>query len=192
MPGYDYFAGSSVIVEVANMPILECVGIQIEEGESKRPFYGYSSRYFDFIGQGQSIVHGQVAINYVHSDYLYHAVRLGQDTITEDTKELVISDEVSSELFQLAAQGKVSAEAFGFLEERIWGVAEKEVVTNNIDNITIKITFGERSPSNSYNGETGYILEGVHFTGSGQGIQIDENVILETYSFIARRKITLR
>lgn len=52
--------------------------------------------------------------------------------------------------------------------------------------VDIKITFGNRSPFNNNNGLTGLLLSGVYFVGRGVPIQIDEEVIVEEYSFIGR------
>lgn len=57
--------------------------------------------------------------------------------------------------------------------------------------LNIKITFGERSPFNGYNGVTGYLLSGVQFTSRSQAIQISEEVIVEEYSFFARNIHTI-
>lgn len=51
--------------------------------------------------------------------------------------------------------------------------------------VDIKITFGERNPFNP-NGTTGVLISGVYFIGRGVPIRIDEEVIVEEYSFIAR------
>ena len=56
----------------------------------------------------------------------------------------------------------------------------------------LKITFGNRSTFNGRNGVTGVLLSGVYFLGRGKSIQIDEEVIVEEYNFIARNEHTLK
>lgn len=56
----------------------------------------------------------------------------------------------------------------------------------------IQVMFGKRSAGNSYIGDTGFLIEDVYFTGRGMPIRIDEEVIVEEYSFIARNISSLR
>lgn len=79
MPGWNYYSGANVVIHVAGMPILECVGFSLSGGESsKRPLYGYSSVLFDGVARGQALYYGDLLINYVHQDYLYHAIKQGE------------------------------------------------------------------------------------------------------------------
>lgn len=57
--------------------------------------------------------------------------------------------------------------------------------------VQIKITFGQRDPFNSFGGRTAKLLSGVYFLGKGVPIQIDEEVIVEEYNFIARNEHTI-
>lgn len=79
--GFEYFCGANIIVEISGMPILECSGLAYSENESKRPVYGYSSRFFDATARGQCIVQGELVINYVHQDYLFRAMEMGLDGV---------------------------------------------------------------------------------------------------------------
>lgn len=51
---------------------------------------------------------------------------------------------------------------------------------------SIRITFGDRSPLTNDMGITNLLISGVYFTGRGVPIRIDEEVIVEEYSFLAR------
>lgn len=67
-----------------------------------------------------------------------------------------------------------------------------EVISSSVNphdlnrSIDLRITFGSRTPFNGFSGTTGILLSGVYFVGRGVPIQIDEEVIVEEYSFIAR------
>jgi len=74
--GFEYFAGANVTVKVGDMTILEASGISVDYQNSKRPIYGYSSRYFDAVAEGQSLVTGTLLVNYVHQDYLFHVIEM--------------------------------------------------------------------------------------------------------------------
>lgn len=52
--------------------------------------------------------------------------------------------------------------------------------------IDLRVTFGSRSIFNGFSGVTGLLLSGVYFVSRGVPVQIDEEVIVEEYSFLAR------
>lgn len=58
--------------------------------------------------------------------------------------------------------------------------------------VDIRITFGDRSPFNGFTGTTGLLISGVYFVSRGMPIQIDEEVIVEEYSFVGRNVHALK
>jgi hypothetical protein len=58
--------------------------------------------------------------------------------------------------------------------------------------VNIRASFGPRNTFNNYSGTTGDLISGVHFLGRGRVIQIDEEVIVEEYDFIARNIHTVK
>lgn len=75
---FEYFCGANITVSIADFPVLECVGLAFEGGETnKRPLYGYASRLFDGVARGQVLYQGSLLVNYVHQDYLFRAIELG-------------------------------------------------------------------------------------------------------------------
>jgi hypothetical protein len=82
--GYEYFAGANVVLEIEGMPILEAAGFSYQISESRRPIYGYSSRFFDTVARGQVLVQGSLVVNYVHQDYLFRAIELGLERVGSD------------------------------------------------------------------------------------------------------------
>lgn len=75
---YEYFCAANVVLEVEGQPIHEAAGFSFSINESKTPLYGYSSRHWDAIARGQVIVQGSLIINYIHNDYLFHAIQEGR------------------------------------------------------------------------------------------------------------------
>lgn len=62
---------------------------------------------------------------------------------------------------------------------------------HDISGVTITIKAGQITDQLP-NGDWGVMLTSVHFLGRGKQIQVSEDVILESYPFIARNELTLR
>lgn len=212
--GYEYFCGANVVVEIENFPVLEAAGVTYSIQESKAPIYGYSSRWFDAVARGQVIVRGSIVVNYVHQDYLYHAIRLGlteggylpDPPAKSDELQAQLSlqsqrDSIVSELMNNYPDNIKLAEA---LKAKYWDsdVATSQIISNelalnpnphdSLGGLDIKITFGDRSLGNDFSGFTGLLLSNVYFVGRGMPIRIDEEVLVEEYSFFGRNVMGLR
>ena len=96
-----------------------------------------------------------------------------------------------------------SKDAPEVLKLKYWGVDPSQIVNVGVDTssynphdshtpVTIKVTFGPRNMYNNFAGLTGFIITGVFFTGRGNAIQIDENCIVEEFSFLARNVRTIQ
>lgn len=206
--GYEYFCGANVVVEIESMPILECAGISFNINESKRPIYGYSSRFFDAVAAGQVLATGSLLINYVHHNYLFKAIEIGlnrntspalptldkqsselRDALTnpDQTEAMLqewLNDPDNSDLVPLALKDK-------YYNNYKIGYSD-EIALNAHDSyggLDIKISFGNRAPENLFSGKTGFQLTDVHFTGRGVPVSISEDVIVEEYPFFARNVI---
>lgn len=204
--GYEYFCGANVCLEIEGQPILETAGLNVRIAESKIPIYGYSSRFFDAVARGQVLVQGSIVINYVDHDYLYHAIRLGledggfiEKPTNNQSNEMssILNNQVESRhIFNILGtedfqRNQATFEAF---KDKYWTnpippvdfVSPLPNAHDAFGGLDLKVTFGERSVNNSYNGRTGYLISEVHFTGSSQVIQISEEVIVEEFQFFAR------
>ena len=51
--GFEYFCGANVIVSIEGLPLLEAAGISYDVTDSRMPLYGYSSRHYDAVAEGQ-------------------------------------------------------------------------------------------------------------------------------------------
>lgn len=202
--GFEYFCGANVLIRVGDMPILEATGLSFNIQESKRPIYGYSSRFFDAVAAGQVIVQGQLLVNYVHQDYLYHAINAGLkinpavDAPMIPVPAVDIEDYMSS----LGDNPELDGAFINALRQQFWNNEKLDnsssILENsrnphdNLSGINLRVTFGEQDLSESNTGKTGILISNVYFLGRSNVISISEEVIVESYSFIARDIQSLR
>jgi len=214
MPGsnYQYFCGANVVIEVEGVPLYECCGLRINTMESKRPIYGYSSRHFEAVANGQVLVEGALLIDDVDDNYWFRSIEQGlrvtNQLRTDSPPPLA---DLSSELRdQLADEGNAESLLNQYqldplnnpaiseaMKSRIWqpgpvaSAQSPQYVPNPHDSfggLDIRVTMGDREPYNFYRGLTNFVLESVHFIGRGKMIQISADVIVEEYPFFARNR----
>ena len=198
---YEYFNGANILVELGDMVVTEAVAVSYSIEENKLPIYGYSSRHFDAIASGNVLVRGTLIINYVDADYMYYLLRLANNEPLElpivvpplqapldldDSGSAITAEDLTSDSDLIKVlQNQVWTPDSGNLRTNIGQPARRNAIDRS-DSIHLTITFGERSAENTFLGKTTLRLYDVYFTGRGSAIQIDENVIVESYSFIAR------
>jgi hypothetical protein len=56
---------------IGNVFVDELDSVQFVLQDNKIPVYSYTGRYFSAIGQGRSLVQGQIAVNFISEGYLY-------------------------------------------------------------------------------------------------------------------------
>ena len=179
---FEYFCGANVIVCLRD---------------------GYSSRHFDAVARGQVLVEGTLLINYVHQDYLFHAARLAiaqnPSEVTKDEGRTVVDTTTFPfEFTYIPPQNNSeppTSQEIAEKTKRYWSDQLRPVGntdgfsgTENLHDggsFSIRVVFGNQSGDRPA-GDTGLLLSSVHFTGRGQTIQIDQETIVEAYSFIAR------
>lgn len=211
--GYEYFCGANVVVEIEGMPVLECAGIRVSLMESKRPIYGYSSRFYDAVAHGQVLVEGSLLINYVHNDYLWEAIQLGlekaglidanpnplaTDTLGSGLINAIQNETNSRLLINRYAEDPIQNAAVAeALQRRFWDL-NSLTPDNNFSSplkfnpndlngtLDIRVTFGNKEIYNFGAGVTHFIINYVTFLGRAKSISIDEQVIVEEYPFFAR------
>lgn len=199
--GFDYFSGANVIVYLQEMPLLECAGFTYEISESKRPIYGYASRYFDAVARGQVLVQGELLVNYVHQDYLFTATNLALGnaglTVPESPDDSPVNEADMEDMLSVLSEvgveqgtGVIDAAIKEFWTDTTSNPSSDINNTYNLHDASggfdIRVAFGFQDDFNARSGQTGLLLSGVHFLGRGQRIEIDENTIVERYTFFAR------
>ena len=198
--GFEYFCGANVLIRVGDMPILEATGLSISLQESKRPIYGYSSRMFDAVAAGQVIVQGQLLINYVHQDYLYHAINAGLDIGASKGIDVPAPKVGSADLedymrtlgedpgLEGAMQDELRQQfwADSFIDNKTALLENSRNPHDNLSGINLRVTFGEQDLGAMDSGKTGIHISNVYFLGRSTVISISEEVIVESYPFIAR------
>jgi hypothetical protein len=70
---------------VQNTPIFSQEQLILQD--NKIPVYSYSGRYFAAIGQGRSLVQGQIAINFISEGYLYAVLDNIQSSATSSNPQ---------------------------------------------------------------------------------------------------------
>ncbi len=204
-----YKCGAQCTVHVNGYPILETVGISYQLQESKLPIYGYSSTHFDAVGRGQVLVQGSLVCNWVHQDYLYRATEMVNRELGSVQTNTVSVEKLTPENAYAAIQQAVFSYSQGGDSDSIAGTLQalknsywsSTTLADNsglaftanpsdIGGVTITIKAGQPT-AKLPNGDWGVMLTSVHFLGRGKQIQVSEDVILESYPFIARNELTL-
>lgn len=204
---YDYFCGANIVLEIDGVTLSEAAAISFSAQESKIPLYGYSSRHFDAVAHGQVIIQGSLAINFVHPGYLFEVLRVAKgegfqvDLQKAQSDISAMSPENVDELLKtIQVNPTQSGAVVEAMKNSFWDQVNSDgkpsyIVGQNpfdrADSCDITITFGERSAQNGYGGQVNLLISDVFFTGRGMPIQIDENVIVEEYSFFARNLMYL-
>lgn len=198
--GFEYFCGANVLIRVGDMPILEATGLSLSIQESKRPIYGYSSRMFDAVAAGQVIVQGQLLINYVHQDYLYHAINAGLGITApkgdEGPPPKLGQSDIEDYMSSLGSNPELEGGMIDALRQQFWAdqfidnsVSRLEKSRNphdNLSGVNLRVTFGDQDLGIQDSGKTGIHISNVYFLGRSTVISISEEVIVESYPFIAR------
>lgn len=206
--GYEYFCGANVVIEIEGMPILETSGLRVSIGETKRPIYGYSSRHFDAVANGQVLAEGAILLNYVDHNYLFRAIEKGlndsgQFRSTSPPPLVDVSSELRQQLMnegnaqQLALQYFQDPEGNAAIAQAMKSVRYNPLATRSNEppvpsphdsfaGLDIRVTFGDREAYNFYGGLTHFVIQNVHFLGRGMQVGISEEVIGEEFPFFAR------
>lgn len=202
--GFEYFCGANVLVRIGDMPLLEAAGVSLSIQETKRPIYGYSSRFFDAVARGQVLVQGQIVINYVHQDYLYHAIRAGLGLATTQAEPITLPDvDIQDYMSSIGGDREMDAKFIEALKQQFWtqgnvsksgykALNDTRNPHDNFSGINLKITFGDQDLTLNSAGKTGFLVSNLHFMGRSSVINISEEAIIEAYPFIARDLHSLR
>lgn len=198
--GFEYFCGANVTVRINSIPIVEASAISYNINESKFPLYGYSSRFYNAIARGNVLVTGNLAINFIHQNYLSKVIQYAYNALSSGVEPYNVQQAL--DIFNaLTATEDIIDEAeldavADSLKSEFWGAANnlkdgKRLHTtlnphDNFNGIDIEIIFGEQNLGSNTSGVTGVLLQDVHFTGRSDVISISEEALVEVYPFIAR------
>lgn len=67
----DYFSGAQVAIYIGDVLVDEVTSMSFAVSQSKSPLYGYASRLFDGVSEGNVIVQGEFSINFKEAGYLW-------------------------------------------------------------------------------------------------------------------------
>lgn len=67
----EYFSGTQAALYIGDVFVDEIVGYSFAVNEVKTPIFGYASQLYDAVSKGTVIIHGNFAINFKESAYLY-------------------------------------------------------------------------------------------------------------------------
>lgn len=194
-----YFAGPQVGVFIGDRWVANIITIEYTESSTDAPVYGYASRHFDAVMQGNVLVQGNFTIAFTDGDYLgrflsnYHrtegqsdgTLRSAQDAITraknfwwgigEQTEDDI---EVSVPMNFRHTFGLSGVVGRGFDIRVFFGARE----------------FLESDPKNTATTPTGPIevIKDVHITGRAVVSAPTGDPIGESWTFFARGVQTLR
>lgn len=208
---YEYFCGANVLVFLNDFPILECAGLSYEIMENRIPIYAYNARHFNTVGRGHVLVRGELAVNYIHQDYLHMALEFGRrkkrlnvadepiaplPTFTEIAKQLkeLDLDAISSDYSSIVDVAEVARETFWPTQRETGNsiYTRRANLHDHIGSTVIRATFGDQNEADLKYGKTSVEIRGVHFLGRSKSIEISENNIIEVYPFIGRNVHTLQ
>jgi hypothetical protein len=193
---WQYFCGANVSVHMDNIYIGEAVAIGYNIGQNRTPLYGYNSPHFNAVSDGQVLVQGKIAINYVSHEYLLSAIRRTSDPdpdIYGKASTAKVSQMTEEEL-RWEAQFGDDMSAIAALKQRYWGEVPNGPIEYNGDlriqwgrpdqyskSVDIKVVFG-----GMMSGNTVHIIKNAFFTGRSMDTIISEDPCIETFDFISR------
>lgn len=203
---YEYFCGANITLNLNDVIVDDIVGISYRVMDSAKPIYGYSSRLFDAVAPGQKLIQGTFVVNYRGPNYIYDALKRGQEVFWEpilgklknELPNVVPASPVKAPEIAKAIQSALPAairdgiykESTDPLKFLYWGDRSlQELEAPIAKDVTLmgparlQINFGG---SNRWLAKATHEIHGVYIIGEGSSIEISEDVILEEYSFIGR------
>ncbi len=154
---YSYFSGANTSI-VINNEWIDCAGISYKLLSSKQPIYSHYSPVYDILSTARQIIQGNFVLNYTKADYLLD--------IINGPQYAKINKQISS---NWPKRDKSSSEEYVFNTYYLQ--------YNNTMSFDIYIDFGKSNFT---------VLKDCRITTRAQSINIDDEVLLEEFSFIAR------
>jgi hypothetical protein len=197
---WQYFCGGNVTVMLQETVIGEAVAIGYDLNQNRLPLYGYNSPEFNAVADGNVIVMGKLAINYVSHEYLLGIIRsiINRAPVslssqaganpnsfvfgTAETNELIASGgdtEAIKQLQDLFWLPKGTSSAYNGNLETSFGRPDQH--NRGVD---IDVIYGDIVSSG-----VRHKLKNVFFTGRSMDTIISEDPCIETFNFLARSVI---
>jgi hypothetical protein len=145
----NYFSGANVSIFIGPHLLTEVFGISWQEMESLQPEYGYNSRYYNFVSEGQVSVIGNLYLNFVHVSYL--------STLLQKYHEFIA-------IVQGAARNNNI--------EGIIGILESREETANLINLIRNFYDPNLRDNNPSGGEPAYLTPGAYASAPILGSQM--------------------
>lgn len=189
---YDVVSGAQIQVVLGENVILEdCTAIQYTLTQSKKPIFGYASRYYDAVAGGIVIVHGRLWTNFIHQGYLRTlldlAARSGSlESVKQDMGEVDLDEasrgfNLQNEEDVVAFVEKENRRRVETFEKGTKPGSRPDIISKNVN---IRINYGDGS---RFSGVPTKVLYDINFIGEGQDIQISGQPQQEWYEFLAQR-----
>lgn len=203
---WSYFSGTNAVVSMDNVTLGEAAAIQYRLNQNRVPLYGYNAPLFNAVADGQILVQGLIAVNYVTHAYLLAAIQSNINaelfsTSLQTSLPTVVDDDIpiNTTTDELILQENPNVKVAA-LKSKYWGISQNRTSDYNFNisqkdvngrpdqysksvDITVKLGTPD-SPSG-----TQHILKNVFFLGRALNISISEDPLVETFEFFARNII---
>ena len=201
---WSYYCGANAVVKLGGITIGEAIAIRYALMQNRTPLYGYNAPLFNAVADGQVLVQGTLAVNYITHEYLLAAIKSQVDPRTADLftrttrtldeeEALAFSEtEVTNMLLDQDPNKKIEA-----LKKQFWGTTKSSYSDYNLNiqssgvwgrpdqntkSVDITVEYGDTLKSSS----TKHILKNVFFLGRSMDTSITEDPCVESFDFIAR------
>lgn len=191
---YDAISGAQIAVYFGDKTLIDdATAIQFALTQSKKPIYGYHSRYFDAVAGGVVIVHGRIFINFIHQGYLRLLIKNARDPqFLEKLENEATRAEEEAKLNQKTYDGVPNSQEalVRYIRDDNRKRQQREITEAGfvrpdvIGSTSIKIKYASDTHFDDVPFKR---LTNVHFIGEGQEIQISGQPIQEMYEFIAQK-----
>lgn len=211
---FPYYSSPQIYLFINGQWLDEITSLQYNKIQGKYPLYGYASREFSTIADGHIIVNGTFTINFKHPDYLTlllaelqqqqsntdpqltrasneEADRIIRDLNNKNNLENIIPSIIESILQNPQQAEKVRTNNQTLLEKRLKEAFWPNQDTNlnqtksvqDFNNFDIYIRYGQTINGINVVNET---ITGCHITTNGKAITLNDDIIQESYTFVAR------
>lgn len=203
---WNYYTGANASVRMGGTVLGEAVAIRYALAQNRTPLFGYNAPLFNAVADGQVIVQGTLAVNYVTHEYLLAAIKSQIDpslrellttpsplNLDEEEALAMNGEQLNSVLVSADPSTRIAA-----LKKRFWGKTSSSITSDyNINlqpqkvfgrpdqhsqSIDITVDIGDPASINS----TKHIIKHVFFIGRSMETAITEDPLVEQFDFIAR------
>jgi hypothetical protein len=191
---YDAISGAQIAVYFGDRTLIDdATAIQFALTQSKKPIYGYHSRYFDAVAGGVVIVHGRIFVNFIHQGYLRLLIKNARDPrFLEKLENEATRAEQEAKNNQKTYDGVPNSQEalVRYIRDDNRRRQNREITEAGLIRPDV---IGSTSIRVKYASDTHFddvpfkLLTNVHFIGEGQEIQISGQPIQEMYEFIAQK-----